>query len=156
VARCWLEEGGSAWLLYHAPHTAYSKAEKAKAERPVAVKEMIAEALRRLFLKPGADRYSRFVELLGSGKLALMLERETEKSLIFKLFRLKEGSGLEELGIRLRISKVGEEESITYILIFDMKRWWEFFRQELEAAVKAAKEVGGRLPIKDRFPYTLG
>jgi len=138
----WLEVGGSARLLYHAPHTAYGKAEKAKAERLVAVKEMIAEALRRLFLKPGADYYSRFVELLGSGKLALMLEGETEKSLMFKLFRLKEGGGLEELGIRLKISKVGEEESITYTLIFDAE-WREFFRQELEAAVKAAEEVGG-------------
>jgi len=154
VARYWLEEGGSARLLYHAPHTAYGKAEKAKAERLVAVKEMIAEALRRLFLKPGADYYSRFVELLGSGKLALMLERETEKSLMFKLFRLKEGGGLEELGIRLKISKVGEEESITYTLIFDAE-WREFFRQELEAAKRAAEEVGGRLPVKDRLPYML-
>jgi hypothetical protein len=156
VARYWLEEGGSARLLYHAPHTAYSKAEKAKAERPVAVEEMIAEALRRLFLKPGADYYSRFVELLGSGKLALMLERETEKSLMFKLFRLKEGGGLEELGIRLRISKVGEEESITYTLIFDMSRWREFFVQWLEAAVKAAEEVGGRLLVEDLLLYKLG
>ncbi len=154
VARYWLEEGGSARLLYHAPHTAYGKAEKAKAERLVAVKKMIAEALRRLFLKPGADYYSRFVELLGSGKLALMLERETEKSLMFKLFRLKEGGGLEELGIRLKISKVGEEESITYTLIFDAE-WREFFRQELEAAKRAAEEVGGRLPVKDRLPYML-
>jgi hypothetical protein len=69
----WLEVGGSAWLLYYAPKTAYDEAEKAKVERPVAVEELVAETLRRIFLKPGADHHhSRFVELLGSGKLALM------------------------------------------------------------------------------------
>jgi hypothetical protein len=56
--------GGSAWLLYYAPNTAYDKAERAKAERPAAVEELVAEALRRLFLKPGADHYHRFVEEL--------------------------------------------------------------------------------------------
>ncbi len=50
----WLEVGGSAWLFYYAPWTAYLKAEKAKVKRPVAVEEMAAEALRRLFLKAGA------------------------------------------------------------------------------------------------------
>jgi hypothetical protein len=57
--------GGSAWLLYYTPWTAYDKAEKTKVERPVAVEELVAEALRRLFLKPGADHHSYFVEELG-------------------------------------------------------------------------------------------
>jgi hypothetical protein len=48
----WLEVGGSAWLLYYSPKRAYLKAEKAKAERPAAVEEMVAEAFRRLFLSP--------------------------------------------------------------------------------------------------------
>jgi hypothetical protein len=34
AARCWLEVGGSAWLFYYAPRTAYDETEKAKAERP--------------------------------------------------------------------------------------------------------------------------
>jgi hypothetical protein len=34
AARHWLEMGGSAWLLYYAPKTAYDETEKAKAERP--------------------------------------------------------------------------------------------------------------------------
>ena len=74
AAKHWLEVGGSAWLLYYAPKTAYDRAEKARAEKPSAVEEMVAEALRRLFLKPGADHYSRLVEeLTRGGKLALML-----------------------------------------------------------------------------------
>jgi hypothetical protein len=48
----WLEEGGSAWLLYYSPGTAYIKVERVKVERPVAVEEMVADALRRLFLNP--------------------------------------------------------------------------------------------------------
>jgi len=59
AARYWLEVGGSARLLYYAPKTAYVKAERAGVERPAAVEELVAEALRRLFLKPGADHYSR-------------------------------------------------------------------------------------------------
>jgi hypothetical protein len=47
VARYWLEEGGSAWLLYYTPDTAYHEAEKTKAERPTAVGEMVTEALRK-------------------------------------------------------------------------------------------------------------
>jgi len=52
---------------------------------------VVAEALRRLFLKPGVDHYRNFVKLLKGGGLALMLERETKTSLVFKLFRLEEG-----------------------------------------------------------------
>jgi hypothetical protein len=162
AAGYWLKVGGSAWLLYYAPSTAYVKAERAKAERPVAVEEMAAEGLRRLFLKPGADRYRGFVELLRSGKLALMLEKKAKskktKSYVFKLYRLEEGGGLKELGIKLWISKVGEGEraSITYTLIFDAEWWREFFRRELEAAEKAAEEVGERLPVEDLFSYMLG
>jgi len=152
----WLEVGGSAWLLYYAPRTAYDKAERAKAERPAAVEELVAEALRRLFLKPGADHYSRFIkELTKGGRLALILERETKSSYGFKLYRLEEGGGLNELGVRLRIAKVGEWESIVYTLEFDA-RWREFFKQELEAAEKAAEEVERRLPVEDRFSYMLG
>jgi hypothetical protein len=38
----------------------------------------------------------------------------------------------------------------------DVERWRGFFKQELEAAVKAAEEVGERLPVEDRLPYMLG
>jgi hypothetical protein len=152
----WLEVGGSAWLLYYAPNTAYREAEKAGVERPAAVEELVAEALRRLFLKPGADHYSRFVELLGSGKLALMLEDKTESSYVFKLYKLEGGDKLVEFeDVRLSIRKVGE--GIIYSLEFDdIERWQEFFKPELEAAVKAAVEVGGRLPVEDRLPYMVG
>jgi len=162
AAKHWLEVGGSAWLLYYAPSTAYGKAKKAKVERPAAVEELVAEALRRLFLKPGADHYRGFVELLRSGKLALMLEKKAKskktESYVFSLYRLEEGGGLKELGIELWISKVGEGEraSITYTLIFKGRRWRGFFKQELEAGMKAAGEVGGRLPVEDRLPYMLG
>ena len=151
----WLEGGGSARLLYYAPWTAYLKAEKAGVERPAAVEELVAEALRRLFLKPGADHYSHFIEeLIKGGKLALMLEDKTE-SYVFSLFRLEESGGLRELeDIKLRIKKVGEWESIVYTLELGA-RWREFFKQGLEAAVKAAGEVGGRLPVEDRLPYML-
>jgi len=154
AAKHWLEEGGSAWLLYYAPKTAYDRAEKARAEKPTAVEEMVAEALRRLFLKPGADHYSRLVEELTKvDKLALMLENETESSYVF---RLEEGGGLKELGLKLRIAKVGEEEAgIVYTLKLDAKRR-ECFKQELETAEKAAKDVGGRLPVEDSLPYMLG
>ncbi|MFZ8807971.1 MAG: hypothetical protein ACO2PN_07680, partial [Pyrobaculum sp.] len=159
AAGYWLEVGGSAWLLYYAPRTAYKDAEKAGVVRPMAVEEMAAEAFRRLFLKPGADHYHSFVEeLVKGGKLALMLERETKTSYVFRLFRLEEGGGLVDLGIKLWISKVGEGEraSITYALTFDAERWRDFFRPELEAGVKAAGEVGGRLPVEDRFSYMAG
>jgi hypothetical protein len=156
AAGYWLEEGGSAWLLYYTPNTAYQYAEKAKAERTAAVEELVAEALHRLFLKPGADHYRGFVELLGSGRLALMLEDKTKSSYVFKLFRLEEGDKLVELeGAKLRISKVGEGENIVYALELDA-RWREFFKQELEAAEKAAEEVEKRLPVEDPLPYMLG
>ena len=153
AAKHWLEVGGSAWLLYYAPKTAYNKAKKARAEKPTAVEELVAEAFRRLFLNPGADHYSRLVEeLTKGGKLALMLE-EAESSYVF---RLEEGGGLKELGLKLRIAKVGEEgASIVYFLELDA-RWREFFKQELEAAIKAAEEVGMRLPVEDSLPYMLG
>ncbi|MFZ8841080.1 MAG: hypothetical protein ACO2PM_19615 [Pyrobaculum sp.] len=157
AAGYWLEAGGSAWLLYYAPWTAYERAKRAKVGRPVAVEEMLAEAFRRLFLKPGADYHRRFVEeLTKGGRLALMLERGDESSYMFKLFRLEEDGGLKELGIKLWIEKVGEEgASIVYFLELDA-RWREFFKQELEAAMKAAEEVGGRLPVEDSLPYMLG
>jgi hypothetical protein len=150
----WLEEGGSAWLLYYSPKTAYKDAEKEGMERPVAVEEMVAEALRRLFLKPGADYHRGFVqELTKIGKLALMLEKKTNTSLVFRLFRLEEGGGLKELGVKLSIRKVGE--GIVYALVLNAGQR-ELFRQELEAGVKAAEEVGRRLPVEDRLPYMVG
>jgi hypothetical protein len=152
----WLEVGGSARLLYYAPWTAYLKAEKAKMERPAAVEELVAEALRRLFLKPGADHHRGFVEeLVKSGRLALMLDKETESAYVFRFYSMKESGKLVDLGIELWISKVGK--GIVYFLKFeDMERWLGFFKPELEAAVRAAGEVGGRLPVKDRFSYMLG
>jgi len=155
----WLEVGGSARLLYYAPYTAYDKAEKTKVERPAAVEEMVAEALRRLFLKPGADHLNGFVEeLTKGGKLALMLERVTKSSYVFRLYNMNESGGLKELGVKLWIEKVGEGEkvSITYVLIFDMERWRDFFRPELEAAERAAVEIGGRLTVEDSFSYMAG
>jgi hypothetical protein len=157
AAEYWLEVGGSAWLLYYTPKTAYDKAKKARAERPVAVEEMVAEALRRLFLKPGADHYCSLVELLGSSKLALELEekktKEKTESYVFRLFRVEEDGGLRKLGVKLRISKVGV--SVTYALKFGVERGRELFRQELEAAVKAVEEVKALLTVKDRLPYML-
>jgi hypothetical protein len=157
AAEHWLEMGGSAWLLYYTPNTAYDKAKKARAERLAAVEEMVAEGLRRLFLKPGADHYRGLVELLGSDKLALELEgketKEKTESYVFRLFRVEEDGGLRKLGVNLRISKVGV--SITYALGFGAERGRELFRQELEAGVKAVEKVKGRLPVDDRFPYML-
>jgi hypothetical protein len=154
AAKHWLEEGGSAWLLYYSPKRAYDRAEKARAEKPVAVEEMVAEGLRRLFLKPGADHHRGLVELLGSGKLALELENKTESSYVFKLYRLEEG-GLKELeGVRLRIAKVEEGASITYVLELDAERR-ELFRQELEVMKKAAEELKERWHVEDLFPYML-
>jgi Fe2+ transport system protein FeoA len=159
AAKYWLEEGGSARLLYYAPITAYVKAKKARAERPAAVEGMVAEALRRLFLRPGADRYSRFVEeLTKGGKLALELEREAEKSLVFRLFRLEEGGNPVELeGVRLRIEKVGEGEGVgrAYFLELDV-RWRELFEHELKMVEKAAEELRDRWPVEDPLPYMLG
>jgi len=152
----WLEVGGSAWLFYYSPKTAYNEAEKAKAEKPAAVEEMVAEAFRRLFLKPGADRHRGFVEeLVKGGKLALELEEKKTKkteSYVFRLYRVKEGGELKELGIKLRIEKEGA--GIVYTLGFDAERR-EFFAQKLEAAEKAAEELKERWPIEDRFPYML-
>jgi hypothetical protein len=155
----WLEVGGSARLFYYAPWTAYERAKRAKVGRPVAVEELVVEALRRLFLKPGADRYRGFVEeLVKGGKLALMFERETKSSYVFRLYNMKEGGKLDELGISLRISKVGEGEKagIIYALIFDVERWLGFFEQKLDAAEKAAKDVRERLPVEDLLLYMLG
>jgi len=156
----WLEVGGSAWLLYYAPKTAYLEAERAKVERLTAVEELAAEALRRLFLKPDADRCRGFVEeLTKGGKLALMLEKKAKskktESYVFRLYRLEEGGGLVDLGIKLRISKVGEggRASITYTLEFSVGRRLGFFERELEAAMREAEEVRKRLPVEGRFPY---
>ena len=99
-----------------------------------AVEELAAEALRRLFLKPSADRYRGFVEeLTKGGRLALMFEKETKSSYVFRLYRLEEGGKFVELeSVKLRIEKVGEGEmaSIVYALKFDdVERWQVFFKQ---------------------------
>jgi membrane-associated protease RseP (regulator of RpoE activity) len=161
AARYWLEEGGSARLLYYAPGSAYVKAEKAGVERPAAVESMIAEALRRLFLKPGRDRYRRFVEeLTKGGGLALELEKAEKgtETYLFRLLKLEEdGKPVELEGIRLRIAKVGKDEGagITYTLTLDAERRGLFGR-ELEVAKEAAKELKERWPIEDPFPHMLG
>ncbi len=158
AARYWLEEGGAARLLYYAPNTAYKNAERARAERAVTIEGVVAEALRRLFLKPGVDHYRNFVKLLEGSGLALRLERETKTSYVFRLFRLEEGGNPVELeGMRLRIEKVGKgkEAGITYFLELDA-RWREFFRRELEMVWKAAEELRERWPIEDPLPYMLG
>jgi len=155
AAGYWLEGGGSAWLLYYAPRTAHREAERAGVERPAAVEELVAEALRRLFLKPGADHYHSLVEeLTKGGRLALELKSRDETFYVFRLYRIEEGGGPKELGIRLSIRKVGE--GIIYALIFDVERWRGFFEQELEAVVKAVREVERRLPVEDRLPYMVG
>jgi hypothetical protein len=158
AARYWLEEGGLARLLYYAPRTAYDKAERAKAEADATVEGMVAEALRRLFLKPGADYYRGFVKLLEGSGLALRLERETGTSLVFKLLKLEKGGNPVEFeGMRLRIEKVGEGEGAgrTYILELDASRR-ELFEHELKMVWEAAEELRERWPIEDPFPYMLG
>jgi hypothetical protein len=111
------------------------------------VEEMAAETFRRLFLEPGADHNRGFVEeLTKGGKLALELEekktKEKTESYVFRLYNMKEGGGLVDLGIKLRIAKVGE--SIVYELKFDdVERWRGFFKQELEVAVRRRKRLGG-------------
>jgi hypothetical protein len=117
------------------------------------VEEMVAEAFRRLFLKPGADHLHRFVELLGSGKLALTPE-EAKSAYVFRLY-MKKGGGLKELDIKLNFREMSG--GIVYALEFEnLEKWREFFKPELEAAEKAAEEVKERLLVKDRFPYMLG
>ena len=46
-------------------------------------------------------------------------------------------------------------EGIVYTLVLDA-RWRELFKPELEAAEKAAEEIGGRLPVEDLFSYMVG
>jgi len=49
-----------------------------------------------------------------------------------------------------------EREGIVHFLEFeDVERWREFFKQDLEMAVKAAEVVRERLPVEDRLPYML-
>jgi len=150
AARYWLEEGGSAWLLYYAPGSAYIKAGRAKAEGAVTVEGMIAEALRRLFLRPGAEYYHDFVrKLLERDRLELELEKRTEKSLVFKVV------GLD--GVKLKIGGVeeGEVAAGTYVLEFDAG-WRKFFGHELGMVWEAAEELRERWPIEDPLPYMLG
>ncbi|MFP3266817.1 MAG: hypothetical protein RXQ56_05095, partial [Thermoproteus sp.] len=112
-----------------------------------------------LFLRPGADRYSGLVEeLTKGGELALELEKGAKKgteTYLFRLLKPEEGGKPVELGIKLRIEKVGEGAGIIYALMLDA-RWREFFKQELEMAKEAAEELRERWPVEDPFPYMSG
>jgi hypothetical protein len=85
-----------------------------------------------------------------------MLEKETSTSLMFRLYRLEEGGELKELeDIKLRIAKVEEGASITYVLELDAERR-ELFKQELEVMEKAAEELKERWHVEDSLLYMLG
>jgi hypothetical protein len=137
VAKHWLEEGKAPWLLYYAPKTAYSRAERTGGGGIMTVEEAVVEAFRRLFLKPGAERYSRFVDKVleaarQRGGLALEPEprEESDKTWVFKV------AGLE--GVKLVVSKIGESGSAWILALSLDSRWREFFREELGAVERVA------------------
>ncbi len=118
--------------------------------------EEVAETLRRLFLKPGADHYHSFVELLGSGKLALELEKETKSSYVFRLFRLEEG-GLKELGIELWISKVVSGAAAVYHNL--RPAGYAGFRSEEGAPFGVVNSIPAELRlvyVEEEAPNSLG
>ncbi len=91
AAGYWLEEGKAPWLLYYAPGTAYSRAERTGGGDITTIEEAVVEAFRRLFLKPDAERYSRFVDKVletarQRGGLALEPEprEESDKTWVLK------------------------------------------------------------------------
>jgi hypothetical protein len=84
-----------------------------------------------------------------------MFEKETESAYVFRLYNMKEGGGLKDLGIELWVTRVGR--GIIYFLKFDdVERWRDFFRQELEVMEKATEELKEHLPVEDLFPYMVG
>jgi hypothetical protein len=154
VAKHWLEGGETPWLLYYTPHTAYYYAEKAGRGGITTVEEAVVEAFRRLFLKPGAERYSRFVDRVlkaarQRGGLALEPEprEESGKTWVFKV------AGLE--GVKLVVSKIGESASWTFVLLLD-SRWREFFREELGAVERVATTLKERWRSELPLPHMLG
>jgi hypothetical protein len=154
AARYWLEEGKTPWLLYYAPKTAYSRAERTGGGGITTVEEAVAEAFRRLFLKPGAERYSRFVDKVleaarQRGGLVLEPEpkEEGKKTWMFKV------AGLE--GVKLMVSKIGKSASWTFALSLD-SRWREFFREELGAVERVATTLKERWRVESPLPYMSG
>ena len=110
--------------------TAYRKAEKAGRESIATVEEAVVEAFRRLFLKPGAERYSRFLDKVleaARQRGGLVLEPEPKeggkKTWVFKVV------GPE--GVKLVVSKIGESGSAWILSLLLDSRWREFFREEL-------------------------
>ncbi len=154
VAKHWLEGGKTPWLLYYTPHTAYYYAEKAGRGGITTVVEAVVEAFRRLFLKPGAERYSRFVDKVletarQRGGLVLEPEprEESDKTWVFKV------AGLE--GVKLMVSKIGKGASWSFALLLD-SRWREFFREELGAVERVATTLKGRWRVESPLPYMSG
>jgi hypothetical protein len=155
VAKHWLEEGKAPWLLYYAPKTAYSRAERTGGGGITTVEEAVVEAFRRLFLKPGAERYSRFVDKVleaarQRGGLALEPEprEESDKTWVFKV------AGLE--GVKLVVSKIGESGSAWILALLLDSRWREFFREELGAVERVATTLKGRWRVESPLPYMSG
>jgi hypothetical protein len=155
VAKHWLEGGEAPWLLYYAPKTAYSRAERTGGRGGITtVEEAVVEAFRRLFLKPGAERYSRFLDKVleaarQRGGLALEPEprEESDKTWVFKV------TGLE--GVKLVVSKIGESASWSFVLMLD-SRWREFFREELGAVERVATTLKGRWRVESPLPHMSG
>jgi tetratricopeptide (TPR) repeat protein len=154
VAKHWLEGGKTPWLLYYTPHTAYYYAEKAGRGGITTNDEAVVEAFRRLFLKPGAERYSRFLDKVleaarQRGGLALEPEprEESDKTWVFKV------TGLE--GVKLVVSKIGESASWSFVLMLD-RRWREFFREELGAVERVATTLKRRWRSESPLPHMSG
>ena len=146
VVKHWLEGGKAPWLLYYAPKTAYSRTERTGGGGITTVEEAVVEAFRRLFLKPGAERYSRFVDKVleaARQRGGLVLEPEPEeggkKTWMFKV------AGLE--GVKLVVSKIGKGASWSFVLLLD-SRWREFFREELGAVERVATTLKERWRVE--------
>jgi hypothetical protein len=155
VAKHWLEKGKAPWLLYYAPRTAYSRAERTGGGGITTVEEAVVEAFRRLFLKPGAERYSRFVDKVleaarQRGGLVLEPEprEESDKTWVFKV------AGLE--GVKLKVSKIGESRSAWILTLLLDSRWREFFREELGAVERVATTLKRRWRLELPLPYMSG
>jgi hypothetical protein len=155
VAKHWLEGGKAPWLLYYAPKTAYSRTERTGGGGITTVEEAVVEAFRRLFLKPGAERYSRFVDKVlevarQRGGLVLEPEprEESDKTWVFKV------TGLE--GVKLVVSKIGESGSAWIPALSLDSRWREFFREELGAVERVATTLKGRWRSELPLPYMSG
>jgi len=154
VAKHWLEGGKAPWLLYYAPKTAYSRVERTGGGGITTVEEAVVEAFCRLFLKPGAERYSRFLDKVleaARQRGGLVLEPEPKeggkKTWVFKV------AGLE--GVKLVVSKIGKGASWSFVLLLD-SRWREFFREELGAVGRVATTLKGRWRVESPLPHMSG